>query len=224
MNTKRGTVLPIYLVADESGSMAGAVRELNAGLRSLHAELFAEPMAAAKVRLSIVGFAARPTVYLRLADMRREQALPTLGARGRTEYGALFAELAQIIPADVMRLHGEGYGVHRPTVVLLTDGKPTDRGWRARRNRLVDHGLTRGAPNLIACGIGAADPATLLAVATEPEYALTAVPGARLGEQITSFCVALTRTVVMTGRLLASGATHVTIPRPDGFSLAVDVI
>lgn len=224
MDPTHGNVLPIYLVADESGSMARAVGELNTGLRSLHAALLCEPMAAAKVRLSIVGFATRPTLYLRVADVRRERVLPALGAHGPTEYGALFAELARIIPVDVMRLRAEGYRVHRPTVFMLTDGRPTDSGWRAHHADLVDRTLTATAPNIIACGVGGADPVTLLEVATEPEYALTAVPGARLGEQIANFCAALTRTVVMTGRLLAGGAAQVTVPRPDGFTLAFDVL
>jgi uncharacterized protein YegL len=224
MGTRCGNVLPIYLVADESGSMAGAVDELNAGLKSLHAELFSEPMAAAKVRLSVIGFADRVTLHLRLADLRHERALPRIGASGRTAYSALFAALLQLIPADVVRLHAEGYGVHRPTVFMLTDGRPTDRAWRVYRDRLVDRAVIRGAPNIIACGIGRADPDTIMAVATEPDYALTAVPGARLGEQIANFCAALTRTMVLTGRLLAGGARQVTVPRPDGFTLAVDVI
>ena len=42
----RGTVLPIYLVADESMSMSPCIGELNEGLTSLLSALQREPVAA----------------------------------------------------------------------------------------------------------------------------------------------------------------------------------
>jgi uncharacterized protein YegL len=59
----RGTVLPIYIVADESMSMAPCISELNDGLTSRLAALQGEPFAASKVRLSVIGFAEDAVAY-----------------------------------------------------------------------------------------------------------------------------------------------------------------
>ena len=57
MPDNRGHLLPVYVLADESYSMKNHLVELNDGLVSLHETLRSEPMVAAKVRLSILGFA-----------------------------------------------------------------------------------------------------------------------------------------------------------------------
>ena len=89
----RGQLLPIYMVADESASMEDSIDELNAGLASLHAALLAEPMAAAKVRFSVLGFSDDVVVRLHLADVRRSDELPALESRGRTNYAEVFETL-----------------------------------------------------------------------------------------------------------------------------------
>ena len=221
----RGNLLPIYVLADESGSMEDLVGELNAGLASLHAALLAEPMAAAKVRMSVIGFSDTAVLRMHLADLRRETRLPRLVCRSATSYGAAFAALAQQIPADVQQLKAQGYGVHRPAVFLLSDGQPSDEHtWLPVHERLVDRHLTVGAPNIIACGIGDAEPYTILQVATQPEYAFVSVAGADVGQAIAKFCSALTRSVVASGRSLANGAAELTIARPEGFRMAIDVV
>src|SRR5512142_2803368 len=175
----RGQLLPIYVLADESGSMEDLVGELNAGLASLHAALLAEPMAAAKVRFSIIGFSDTAVLRMHLSDLRRETRLPELQCRNRTGYGAAFGMLERQIPADVRRLQADGYAVYRPAVFFLSDGQPTDATpWQPIRERLVDRDRTLGAPNIIACGIGQAEARTILEVATHPEYAFVSVAGA----------------------------------------------
>ncbi len=57
MTGNKGNLLPVYVLADESGSMRPHIDELNRGLASLHEALLGEPMAAAKVRFSILRFA-----------------------------------------------------------------------------------------------------------------------------------------------------------------------
>ena len=224
MRTDQRQVLPLYVVADESGSMASVVDEVNTGLVSVHRGLFAEPMAAAKIRMSILGFADRPVLYTRLADFRRTDRLPKLSAKGSTRYGAVFAELLRLIPADILTLQAEGYCVHRPTVFFLTDGRPKDQGWQEIHARLVDRVAFPQGPNIIVCGIGAADAPTILAVASHPTFGFVSVPGAEVGAQIANVFAALTRTVVVTGRSMDSGRTDVTVPQPEGFQLAIDVI
>jgi uncharacterized protein YegL len=52
----KGSILLVYFVADESGSMGRNIDELNEGLASLHDSLQRESFAAAKIRLSVIGF------------------------------------------------------------------------------------------------------------------------------------------------------------------------
>lgn len=224
MTDERHHVLPVYLVADESGSMRSVVDELNAGLAALHHTLLAEPMAAAKVRFTVVGFADTATVRLHLADMRLQDDLPRLGARGGTSYGAVFEELSGLVPADVARLREHGYGVHRPTVFFLTDGRPSDPHWTEAHRRLVDREVQRAAPNIIACGIGDADASTIVRIASSPDFAFVSVPGTAVGAQIARFCAGLAGSMVHTGRMLALGRPELVVERPVGFRLALDLV
>ena len=76
----RGVILPIYFVADESGSMGRHIGELNRGLLSLQDALQRESFAAAKVRFSVIGFSDEAFTYLEPADLRTAPQLPELTA------------------------------------------------------------------------------------------------------------------------------------------------
>ncbi|MBM7775027.1 uncharacterized protein YegL [Actinokineospora baliensis] len=225
MAENQGNVLPVYVVADESASMAPVVGELNAGLSELHRALLREPMAAAKVRFTILGFSDDVQTRLSLADLRTEAALPVLTTRSSTSYGVAFDALAARIPADVNTLKGSGFAVYRPAVFFLTDGQPTDEPtWRESYRRLVDKETTAAAPNIIACGIGEARARTILDVATRPEFAFVATPGVELGLAIAEFSVALTKSIVASARAAAADRTELVVQRPDSFVMAVDVV
>ncbi|MGP4002733.1 vWA domain-containing protein [Streptomyces sp. 8N706] len=225
MADNRGHLLPVYVVADESGSMSSYIGDLNAGLSSLHTALLGEPMAAAKVRFSVLGFADDVVVRMVLADLRSEDELPALSTRGRTSYAAAFDELLTRIPQDVATLKAEGYQVHRPAVFFMSDGQPNSgEDWRAPHARLTDRAVTKAAPNIIACGIGEARAETILSVATQSEFAFVSLPGSQLGPSIAKFCTALTKSVVESGRSLASGNAELVVEKPEGFRMAIDVI
>jgi uncharacterized protein YegL len=225
MPDNRASLLPVYMVADESGSMRDHMRELNAGLASLHATLFNEPMVAAKVRLSLLGFAENVAVRLSQADLRDCMRLPLLVARGATNYGAVFHDLLTRIPADVHALKSANFMVHRPVVFFLTDGAPSDgEGWRTPYAKLTNRAETPAGPNIVAFGIGQANPATISQVASNPQYAFVAIPGANVGAAIASFCTAFTQSVVESGRSMSSGASELIISRPDSFVLVNDVL
>jgi uncharacterized protein YegL len=224
MHGNKGNLLPVYVLADESGSMGPVIDQLNAGLAALHDALLGEPMAAAKVRFSILGFSDDVQVRMQLADLRRESELPALVARGLTNYQAAFDDLRQRIPADIATLKGQGYTVHRPAVFFLSDGQPNRGDWVQSHRLLVDRGATRGAPNIIACGIGEAEPSTILQVATQPDYGFVAVADVDLGAAIARFCTALTKSVVESGRSLGSAQPELVVERPQGFRMAIDVV
>ncbi|MGW5560909.1 vWA domain-containing protein [Micromonospora sp. NPDC003944] len=224
MAENSGNLLPVYMVADESFSMNDYIDDLNDGLAQLHGVLLGEPMAAAKVRITILGFSDDVQARLTMADLRHENELPQLVARSGTRYGKVFEDLRARIPADVASLKGQGYVVHRPAVFFLSDGQPTDgRGWRKIRDQLVDQNVTKAAPNIIACGIGDVKPQTMLDVATKQEYAFVST-GSDLGAEIAKFCAALTRSIVKSGRTVGSAQPELVVEQPQNFKMAIDVV
>jgi uncharacterized protein YegL len=223
MAEPRGYLLPVYVAVDESTSMRDYLGELSSGLANLHGALQAEPMTAAKVRFSVLGFSDTVVPRVHLVDLRRIQAMPRLESRGTTHYGAAFDHLIQAIPHDVAVLQQEGYRVHRPTVFFLSDGQPHD-DWRGSHRALTDRDRMRGAPNIIACGIGEVEPRIILEVATRSEYAFVSMDGVDLGTAVATFCAALTRSIVVSGRSMTSGSAELYVAKPEGFRMAIDVI
>jgi len=218
----QGTILPVYFVADESGSMMSNIAELNNGLMSLQDALQKESFAAAKVRFSVIGFSDAARTYLEPADLRSLPTMPTLQAGGMTSYAAAFNELARRISLDVPALKGQGFAVNRPSVFFLTDGQPNanDDWQNARLNLLAQH----ARPNILAFGIGESDAATIVEIATKPEYAFKAAQGTDTGKAISEFITSLTQSVIQSGQALASGAAELQMEKPEGFSLAVDIL
>ena len=225
MPENRGHLLPVYVLADESYSMKHHERELNTGLASLYEALRSEPMIAAKVRLTVLGFSDDVIVRMSLADVRTELQLPQLVIRNGTNYHAAFQDLLSRIPRDIQSLKSSGYMVHRPAVFFLSDGQPNNGRWAKSHGTLVDKHTTIGAPNIIACGIGSeVKAATIVQVATQAHFAFISVPGADIGKSIAEFFIALTASVIQSGRSLTSANPELVVEKPDGFRLAIDVI
>lgn len=219
-----GTVLPIYFVADCSGSMEGEpLNEVNKGLTSLLDQLQSEPMAAAKVRFAVIGFDDVPTCYVEPSDLRDLDAMPVLRPGGTTSYAAAFAELGRRMPLDIASLKNSGYLVNRPAVFFLTDGVPNrGDGWEGAYASLMSQNWR---PNVLAFGVGDADPGTIKQLASTPQYAFAVAKGVDTGRAIAEFIKALTKSVIKSGQALAGGQAALPIEKPEGFiSLAVDTI
>ncbi len=224
-DSTKATVLPIYFVADESSSMEDVVADLNAGLKELLDAMHLETMAAAKVRLTIIGFSNDARCYLELADMREITSMPELTSSGATSYAAAFNELYNRIDSDVDRLKGQGYSVHRPAVFFLTDGAPTDpeHEWRNSLSQLKDPSFKR-RPNIMAFGIGNAQPEIIIQVASQTDFAYVAAGSHTVGQAISDFCTVLVQSIVSSGNAAASGQAQLQVERPQGFVLAIDEV
>jgi uncharacterized protein YegL len=224
MSEARGVLLPAYVLVDESASMGPYVDDLSAGLVSLCEELRAAPMLAAKLRLAVLGFSDDVRVHLAVADMRVETNLPRVTVRGSTNYGAAFSDLAGRIPTDVRFLRDEGYKVHRPVVFFLSDGQPTDFGWKRALAKLTDRQRMPAAPNIIACGMGSAERQTIAEVASRPEFGFIAQRGADLGKAISEFFHALTASLIASSQALNSDNPQLVVTKPEGFSIVLDEV
>jgi uncharacterized protein YegL len=226
MSAPEASVLPIYFVADCSGSMAGEpIAEVNKGLASLLDALQSESMAAAKVRFCVIGFDSLARCHLEPEDLRNLESMPTLAAGGTTSYAAAFGELYRRLPTDVSNLKGAGYIVNRPAAFFLSDGVPNPGdGWEGVHASLTSPDFKQ-RPNVLAFGIGDADAETIKRVASKPDFAFVAARGVDTGQAIAKFIEALTNSVITSGRALASGQAALPIEKPEGFiSLQVDTI
>ncbi|MFF3396086.1 hypothetical protein ACFYW1_34865 [Streptomyces sp. NPDC002669] len=220
MAKTKGALLPVYVLADESGSMAPHEGDLSSSLDSLCEGLRAEPMVAAELRLTVLGFSDDVQVRLAMTDMRHETSLPKTKVRGLSSYGAAFEDLLTRIPADVRRLRDAGYQVNRPAVFFLSDGQPTDKeAWRQPHGRLTDRAKTPTAPDIVACGIGDALASTMAEVATRPEFAFVVEPVTDIGQAVAEFFHPLTASL---GHALGPGAQELMVPRPALFGPAID--
>ena len=177
-----GQVLPMYFVGDESHSMAGdPIAAVNQGLIDLRDEVAKHPLIGKKVRFGIITFAESAQTRLELSELSEDLVLPTLAPRGRgTSYASAFEALRQTIPADVALLKSGGYQVHRPTVFFLSDGLPTEKAekWQARLTELKDPSF-RERPNILAFGVGDADPEVIGQLASSPRYGFMMASGAK---------------------------------------------
>jgi uncharacterized protein YegL len=229
MPDNKGQLLPVYVLADESASMSDYIDELNSGLASFYETVRSEPMIAAKIRLTVIGFSDDIAVRLALADLRRTEMLPQMHIRNTTNYNAAFADLITRIPDDVKTLKRDGYLVHRPAVFFLSDGLPNNNrrneNWVDTHQLLTDKARTVGAPNIVAFGVGEeVEPQIIVDVATSENFAFISASGTDVGAAISRFFVALTSSVVQSGRSLSSASPELIVEKPEGFHMAIDLI
>jgi uncharacterized protein YegL len=162
-------MLPFYAVCDESYSMIDHLRTLNRALGELYGFARTSPRAAASVRLCLIGFAESARVVVPLSRIGHITMTADLSADAATNFGDAFTVLRATIERDVTRAAGSEV-VHRPAVFFLSDGRPTDPAqWPAAHARLVDP-TWADRPDIVAFGIGEADPGTINRIATVRSY------------------------------------------------------
>lgn len=215
-----GQVLPMYFVGDESHSMAGdPIAAVNQGLVDLRDEVAKHPLIGKKVRFGIITFADTAETRLELSELSEDLVLPTLAPRGRgTSYASALEALRQTIPADVALLKGSGYQVHRPSVFFLSDGQPTDKSdkWRARLDELKDPGF-RERPNVLAFGVGDAEPEVIRELASSPRYGFMMTSGASTAGAIAEFAASMLNSMVVSAERLDRGEQTIEFEKPEGF-------
>ena len=120
--------LPVYLLIDSSGSMAGEpIHAVNVGLSSLVAGLRQDPYALESVALSIITFSNTINELFPLTPLEHVQipeiVLPRSGA---THLGEALEVLCKKVEKDVQKSTPTSKGDFRPMLFVLTDGKPSD--------------------------------------------------------------------------------------------------
>lgn len=115
--------LPVIILADISGSMSvdGKINALNTALRDMIMSFQSTEELQAEVHISVITFGGRAMHHVRL-QAAGEITWYDTSAMGGTPMGEAF-KLALEMIADRSIISSRAY---TPTMVLLTDGQPTD--------------------------------------------------------------------------------------------------
>lgn len=157
--------LPVILLADVSGSMGvdGKIQALNHAVREMVNAFQDESDLRAEIHVSVITFGGEARMRMPLGPAQ-DAAWSDLGASGGTPMGAAF-DIARGLIEDREIIPSRAY---RPTVVLVSDGQPTDT-WQEPLQLLL--GSERGGKAFrMALAIGAdADHDVLKAFLADPE-------------------------------------------------------
>lgn len=167
--------LPVYLVLDSSGSMAGeAIEAVKNGVQMLVSGLRQDPQALETAYLSVITFDNDAKQAVPLTELAMFQQ-PNLVASGTTALGAALELLAKCIDMEVAKSTAEAKGDWKPLVFLMTDGNPTD-DWRKGLASLKK--VRTGA--LVACAAGTGVDTTVLKEITESVVQLDTTDGSAI--------------------------------------------
>ena len=173
-------VLPLLVLLDASGSMNEVIDEegmqrtgqiviedgqqwevvtggttklqlTNIAMKSMIASFAA--VERAEVQVSVITFGGASDAKIHVPMKAASEVIwDDYTADGETPMGSAFKIAKQIVEArDAIPS-----GAYRPTIVLVSDGLPTDNGWEERLDELVSEGRSRKAARM-ALGIGEAD-------------------------------------------------------------------
>lgn len=148
--------LPVILMLDTSGSMAGtAINELNRGLRQFLQETQEDATASSSVELEIISFSDNATVEIpfQRLGLIDESTLPTFTAGGNTAMGAAIDRAKNDLKScrEIYKING--FSAYKPWIVLMTDGAPNDN-WEKPARELKELCQSKGYTYL---GIGVGD-------------------------------------------------------------------
>lgn len=147
--TQAARPLPVIILADTSGSMAseGKIDALNQSLRDMLATFSATDDLRAEIHVSIITFGGEACLHTPFQPASQVDFNP-LVADGGTPLGQAMNFAADLIE-DKNAIPSRAY---RPTVVLVSDGQPTDR-WEPALAKLTQQGRAQKADR-IALAIG----------------------------------------------------------------------
>lgn len=146
--------LPVYLLLDCSGSMAGApIEAVRRGVELFAHEVHADTFASQTVHVGVITFDSDARLVTGGLAPIEESQPPQLSASGTTALGAALRVLQQSLDADVKpAVKGGEKGDWKPLVFILTDGEPTD-DWQTPQQDILNR-QQRKVLNVITVGCG----------------------------------------------------------------------
>ncbi len=202
--------LPVYLLLDVSGSMAGdPIEAVKHGVRALISELRGDPQALETAYLSVITFNSSARQVSPLTELMLFQE-PQINAGGATALGAALHLLTECIQREVRKSTETQKGDWKPLVFILTDGAPTD-DWRGAAAELK----AAKPANIIACAAGSGADTTVLKEITECVLLMNNLSAGDLSQ----FFAWVSSSVKLSSKSLDSkpGANIELPPPPQGF-------
>jgi len=150
--------LPVYLLLDTSGSMAGApIEDVRRGLELFKQEGEQDAFIKQSVHVGVITFGGEAefvTRGLNPFDSFVDSFQPTaLSANGQTPLGQALWLLNESLDKDVKAaVKGKEKGDWKPLVFILTDGMPTDE-WQEPREEILKREKKK-VINIITVGCG----------------------------------------------------------------------
>lgn len=142
--------LPVYILADTSGSMSGAaIQALNNGIQSMISDLNDDPMAMETAYISLITFNGSAQQTVPLTDMVNF-TVPELQASGSTSLWQALQVAAEAAKKEInWRTTENEKGDYKPLLFLMTDGHATDEP----QNILSEFNKIKWGVK-VCCGIG----------------------------------------------------------------------
>ena len=140
--------LPVYLLLDVSGSMAGdPIEAVRNGMQMMVSALRGEPQALETAYLSVITFESSAKQVVPLTDLASFQE-PALSASGTTALGEALTLLCNKVDTEVNKTTKEAKGDWKPLVFIMTDGAPND-DWQKGAEEIKKRKLA-----VVACAAG----------------------------------------------------------------------
>jgi uncharacterized protein YegL len=157
------------LILDTSGSMAGRIDALNAGLRAFRDELAADELASKRVEVAIVEFNTQSRV---VQDFVTSEDFfpPTLQAGGTTDMAGGVNRALDLLQQRKRQYAANGVAYYRPWAFLITDGEISNPDQIAKR--VSDEEQKRGV-SFFAVGVESANEESLRTISVRPHKMLS---------------------------------------------------
>lgn len=145
--------LPVILLADISGSMSveGKIEALNQSVREMLSTFSSSDDLRAEIHVAVITFGGEARLHVPLQPASSVKWVD-MSADGGTPMGQAMTLAADLVE-DKDKIPGRAY---RPTVVLISDGQPTD-SWQAGLDRLTKQGRAQKADRMALAIGGDAD-------------------------------------------------------------------
>ena len=184
--------LPVFILADVSGSMHGSkIDTLNQAMADMINSFGEQEDARAEIHVCVIAFGGQGARLHTPLCPAREIGWADVGANGGTPMGAALTKVGELLE-DRSTVPSRAY---RPVIVLVSDGVPTDQ-WEDPLQRTLEGRAAKAERMAMAIGAGA-DEAMLQRFLADPERRVFRADEAR---QIKDFFSFVTMTVVARSR------------------------
>ena len=137
VNEQEERKAPIYLLVDTSGSMIGEpITSVKNGIDTCIQAVRTDPQSLEKAWVSIITFASKADLAMKLTKVKDIANLPDISAAGGTNYADAIKLLNDSLKNDLRENTETVKGDYKAFVVLFSDGEPNIGDYKAELTKL----------------------------------------------------------------------------------------